>query len=79
MRLAALFVVYFCLIAALVVPAPVLYDSDSYYHLAVARLYASDGVMTKIPWARMSLIGDGGDKDFLFHVALMPFARYGAT
>lgn len=79
MRLAALFVVYFCLIAALVIPAPVLYDSDSYYHLAVARLYASDGVMAKIPWARMSLIGEGGDKDLLFHVALMPFARYGAA
>ena len=47
MRLAALFVVYFTLVAALVVPAPILYDSDSYYHLAVARLYATDGVTAK--------------------------------
>jgi len=29
MKLAALFVVYFALIGALVVPAPVIYDSDS--------------------------------------------------
>jgi len=79
MKLAALFVVYFALIAALVVPAPVIYDSDSYYHLAVARLYASDGVFARIPWARMSLLADGGDKDFLFHVALIPFTPFGAN
>jgi hypothetical protein len=79
MKYAALFVVYFALIAALVVPAPVIYDSDSYYHLAVARLYATDGVFAKIPWARMSLLGAGGDKDFLFHVALIPFATFGAN
>lgn len=77
-KYAALFVVYFALIAALVVPAHVIYDSDSYYHLAVARLYAHDGLFAKIPWGRMSLLGGGGDKDFLFHVALMPFTPFGA-
>jgi len=77
-KVAALFVVYFALIGALVLPAPVIYDSDSYYHLAVARLYASHGLFAQIPWARMSLLGDGGDKDFLFHVALIPFTPFGA-
>lgn len=78
MRIAALFVVYFALAAALVVPPHLIYDSDSYYHLAVARLYASDGLAAKIPWGRMSLLAGGGDKDFLFHLALMPFAQFGA-
>src|SRR5689334_14292923 len=79
MKSATLFVVYFALIAALVVPAHLLYDSDSYYHLAVARLYASDSLLAKIPWARMSILGDGGDKDSLFHIMLMPFVPWGAA
>ena len=54
---------------------PVLYDADSYYHLAVARAYAEHGVFHTLDWARFSIMHDGfGDKDFLFHVLLAPFA-----
>ncbi len=74
MKYLGLFAAYFALMAALVVPAPLLYDSDSYYHLAVARLYAHEGPFARIPWARMSVLAEGGDKDFLFHVLLIPFS-----
>ncbi len=55
---------------------PVLPDSDSYYHLAVARAYAEHGLSYRPDWTRFSIMHDGfGDKEFLFHVLLMPFAR----
>jgi hypothetical protein len=75
---AVVFAVYFALAGLLILPAPLLYDGDSYYHLAVARLYAEEGIFAKIPWGRFSLLRDGGDKDFLFHLALMPAAQFGA-
>ena len=55
---------------------PVLWDSDSYYHLAVARLYGTEGITAHIPWARFSLLANGGDKELLFHVLLIPFAKW---
>ena len=55
---------------------PVLYDADGYYHLAVARAYAERGIFHTLDWARFSVMHDGfGDKEFLFHVLLIPFAR----
>jgi hypothetical protein len=57
---------------------PVLYDTDSYYHLAIARAYARDGPMDALPWARTSLMHEGfGDKELLFHAFLAPFAGGG--
>lgn len=57
---------------------PALYDTDAYYHLAVARLYGTHGFVNTLDWARFSIMRDGfGDKDFLFHVLLMPFATLG--
>jgi len=55
---------------------PVLWDSDSYYHLAVARLYGTEGLTAHIPWARFSLLSNGGDKELLFHIILIPFAKW---
>ncbi|MDX1583838.1 MAG: hypothetical protein R3338_09590, partial [Thermoanaerobaculia bacterium] len=50
-----------------------LYDADSYVHLAVARLYGEEGIAKGLPWPRFSVMHDQyGDKEFLFHVALMP-------
>src|SRR5205809_358925 len=55
---------------------PVLPDGDSYYHLAVARAYAEHGLSYRPDWARFSIMHDGfGDRELLFHVLLMPFAR----
>jgi len=71
----ALFALAFGLCALFYSRHPLLYDADSYYHLAVARAYAHEGVLHDLPWARFSLMHPGfGDKEFLFHVLLAPFA-----
>ena len=54
---------------------PVLYDTDSYYHLGIGKVYADHGVIDALPWARFSALFDGfGDKEVLFHLLLAPFA-----
>jgi hypothetical protein len=56
---------------------PILYDADAYYHLAVAREYGKRGIFDTLDWARFSVMHDGfGDKDFLFHVLLIPAAVF---
>ena len=62
--------------------ASAIHDTDSYFHLAMARLYAAEGVHASPP-LRGSLLGgtpDGkdfgdrgfGDKEWLYHAALAP-------
>jgi hypothetical protein len=52
-----------------------LYDGDSYYHLAIARAYVEHGLLQHLPWARFSVMHEAfGDKELLFHVLLMPAA-----
>jgi hypothetical protein len=70
----AFFAVSFFAFAFFYLRMAILWDADSYYHLAVARLYAESGIGAHIPWARFSLLANGGDKDFLFHLFLMPFS-----
>ena len=53
---------------------PVLYDTDSYYHLAIARAYQRHGVIDSLPWAQLSLLHEFGDKEVLFHLLLAPLA-----
>jgi hypothetical protein len=63
-------------VAWILAPLPNLFDVDSYYHLAVARKYAQEGLRSGLPWARFSVMAEGfGDKELLFHVLLVPFAR----
>ena len=53
--------------------SPLIYDSDSYYHLAVARLFAERGLVDQLP-LRASELGDGfGDKELGLHLFLVPF------
>jgi hypothetical protein len=71
----ALFALAFGLCALFYSRPPLLYDADSYYHLTVARAYAQQGILHEMPWARFSVMRQGfGDKEFLFHVLLAPFA-----
>jgi hypothetical protein len=53
---------------------PVLYDTDSYYHLSIARTYARHGIVDSLPWAQLSILRDFADKEFLFHALLAPLA-----
>jgi hypothetical protein len=59
---------------ALYSQSPLIYDNDSYYHLAVARGQADQGLRYEPP-IRFGLLGRNfGDKELLFHLALMPLA-----
>jgi hypothetical protein len=76
----AVTVVVFCGLLLLLANTPNLYDSDSYYHLAVARKYADEGLRGGLPWARQSVMAKGfGDKELLFHLLLIPFVKLGGT
>ena len=62
--------------AAILFAFPVIYDTDSYFHLAIGRAYALFGQIHELPWARFSLMADTfGDKELLFHWLIAPFAR----
>lgn len=62
------FVVALLLFAALYGASPLIYDTDSYYHLAVARQIADEGLPDNFDGVRMSLLTQGfGDKEVLFH------------
>jgi hypothetical protein len=66
----------FASVAWVLAPLPNLFDVDSYFHLAVARKYAQEGLGNGLPWARFSVMAEHfGDKELLFHVLLIPFAR----
>ncbi|HXT22584.1 MAG TPA: hypothetical protein VN923_17670, partial [Thermoanaerobaculia bacterium] len=55
---------------------PLLYDTDSSYHLAVARAMAEQGLHPRLPAVRMSALTQYGFSDnvLLFHAVLVPFA-----
>lgn len=74
---AVVFLVALGLAAAFTFAAPVLHDTDSYYHLAVGARVAAEGRLpATLPWARYSLLHDPfPDKEPLFHLLLAPFAR----
>jgi hypothetical protein len=79
----SVFVLAFAIFAAILSRFSALYDADSYYHLAVARLYWRSGVVGLrggLAWARLSALSQGfGDKEILFHLLLAPFAGLGGA
>jgi hypothetical protein len=71
----AMFVVAFASFLAVYSRFPALQDTDSYYHLALAREIAERGVPARLPWARFTPLAERfGDPVILFHLALAPFA-----
>jgi hypothetical protein len=74
---AILFAVSFLVFAILFLSFPLIPDGDSYFHLAVAREFAESGYPEGLAWARLSILGEAyGDKEFLFHLLLVPFAGW---
>lgn len=73
-RTLAVLLIALAFFAFLYAPSPLLYDSDSYFHLAVARTYAEKGISRQLEAVRFGLLAQQfGDKDFLFHAFLIPF------
>ena len=50
---------------------------DGYYHIKYAWLLRQNGILQEFPWAQFSLWRDNfSDKEFLFHVLLIPFTFF---
>ncbi len=72
---AATFVIVFAGALALYSRYTALQDTDSYYHLALARQIAREGIPDRLEWARMTPYGQRfGDPVLGFHLLLAPFA-----
>jgi hypothetical protein len=55
---------------------PHLVDRDSLYHARYAQLFPERGLARDFPWTQESVWRDAfSDKEFLFHVLLVPFCR----
>lgn len=57
--------------------APYINGYDGYYHIKYAWLLRQQGIIQEFPWAQFSLWRDHfADKEFLFHVLLIPFTWF---
>jgi hypothetical protein len=56
---------------------PTLYDADGYLHIRMAEFLKDFGPRYNFHWARFSTFnGNFADKDFLYHVILIPFTFF---
>ena len=56
---------------------PTLYDADGYLHIRMAEFLRDLGPRYNFHWARFSTFnGNFADKDFLYHVILIPFTFF---
>jgi hypothetical protein len=69
-------VAVFLLVASLLhLLIPAFFDSDTAYHLAVARLTREHGILHAFPWTPYSWLAEHyADKEFFFHLLLLPLA-----
>ena len=55
-----------------------LFERDGYYHARFARMMPERGLSRHFPWTQISTWKDSYcDKEFLYHLAMMPFAQIG--
>ena len=56
---------------------PTLWEADGYYHIRMAEAVRREGPVKKFHWARYSYFATNfADKDFLYHVLLIPFTAF---
>ena len=68
----------FCLYAATALLQNGLFERDGYYHARLAQMMPERGISQSFPWTQLSTWKDRFcDKEFLYHAAMMPFARLG--
>lgn len=58
---------------------PTLWEADGYYHIRMAETIRKEGPIKQFHWARYSYFATNfADKDFLYHVLLIPFTAFSA-
>ncbi|MBI2915813.1 MAG: hypothetical protein HYY07_03040 [Elusimicrobia bacterium] len=56
---------------------PTLWEADGYYHIRMAEFIKDNGVQKQLPQAKFSFFATRfADKDFLYHVLLIPFTFF---
>lgn len=62
------------LVGALRWQAPPIFCGDGWYHMRYAHILAHEGISRSFPWWQESFLRDRwADKDFLYHLLLIPF------
>ena len=70
------FILFSVLIFLIQLCTPGFVGIDAYYHVKVSELMMQHGILKDFPWTQVSIWKDKfADKEFLFHVYLMPFLR----
>ena len=65
------------LIASTQFSIPTLFGADGYLHIRMAEIIRESGPIKDFHWARFSVFSSYfSDKDFLYHVALIPFTFF---
>ncbi len=73
-EIAAVVSVTVVLVAALRWNGPPIYDVDGWFHIRYAQLLRDEGISRSFPWWQETFLRDHwADKDFLYHVLLIPF------
>lgn len=71
---AAVFLVAALALASIQFSKPELLGADAYYHVRVAQVISQQGILDEFPYTQASVFRDHyADKQFLFHVLLIPF------
>jgi hypothetical protein len=73
------FLYVFCLFGTTALFQEGLFERDGYYHARLARMMPERGLSQHFPWTQLSTWKDRYcDKEFLYHLAMMPFAQLGS-
>ena len=57
---------------------PTIFGADGYLHIRLAEIIKDHGPIKDFHWARYSIFATRfSDKDFLYHVLLIPFTFFG--
>lgn len=74
-----LFFYVFCLYGTTALFQDGLFERDGYYHARLAQMMPERGISRAFPWTQLSTWKDHYcDKEFLYHLAMMPFAQLGS-
>ena len=73
-KLLSVFIIFSTLIFLIQLCAPGFVGVDAYYHVKVSELMMQHGILKEFPWTQVGIWKNQySDKEFLFHVYLMPF------
>lgn len=75
-KLFSVFLLFAALIFLIQLCTPGFVGTGPYYHVKISGLMLQQGILEEFPWTQTGIWKERfADKEFLFHVYLMPFIR----